>query len=112
MIFNLTAVTSDGIFEIMSKTITRSDLSDAVHRQIGLSQNESAQLVAAVLDEICGSLEKGDAVKLSSFGTFSVHSKNERVGRNPKTGVEATITPRRVLSFRPSNLMKKRINPS
>ena len=94
----------------MSKTITRSDLSEAVYRQIGLSQNESAQLVASVLDEVSGCLEKGETVKLSSFGTFSVHSKRERIGRNPKTGVEATITPRRVLSFRPSNLMKKRIN--
>ena len=94
----------------MSKTITRSDLSEAVHRHIGLSQNESAQLVASVLDEVSLCLEKGETVKLSSFGTFSVHAKSERIGRNPKTGVEATITPRRVLSFRPSNLMKKRIN--
>ena len=94
----------------MSKTITRSDLSEAVHRHIGLSLNESAQLVASVLDEVSLCLEKGETVKLSSFGTFSVHAKSERIGRNPKTGVEATITPRRVLSFRPSNLMKKRIN--
>ncbi len=94
----------------MSKTITRSDLSEAVHRHIGLSQNESAQLVASVLDEVSLCLEKGETVKLSSFGTFSVHAKSERIGRNPKTGVEATITPRRVLSFRPSNLMKQRIN--
>ena len=94
----------------MSKTITRSDLSEAVHRQIGLSQNESAQLVASVLDEVSGCLEKARLLNCHPFGTFSVHSKRERIGRNPKTGVEATITPRRVLSFRPSNLMKKRIN--
>lgn len=112
MIISLTIILTDGNDFNMSKTITRSDLSDAVHRQIGLSQNESAQLVASVLDEISTCLEKGEAVKLSSFGTFSVHAKNERIGRNPKTGVEAKITPRRVLSFRPSNLMKKRINPS
>ena len=95
----------------MTKTVTRNELANAVHQQIGLSNNESAQLVASVLEEVSRSLEQGDSVKLSSFGTFSVHSKNERIGRNPKTGVEARISPRRVLSFRPSNLMKKRINP-
>jgi integration host factor subunit alpha len=97
---------------IMSKTITRSDLANAVHQQIGLSFNESAQLVSTVLEEVSLCLEKGEAVKLSSFGTFSVNQKNARVGRNPKTGIEATITPRRVLSFRPSNLMKKRVDGS
>lgn len=96
----------------MSKTITRSDLANAVHQQIGLSFNESSQLVSAVLEEVSLCLEKGEAVKLSSFGTFSVNQKNARVGRNPKTGIEATITPRRVLSFRPSNLMKKRVDGS
>ena len=95
----------------MTKTVTRNELANAVNQQIGLSHNESAQLVASVLEEVSRSLEQGDSVKLSSFGTFSVHSKNERIGRNPKTGVEARISPRRVLSFRPSNLMKKRINP-
>ena len=94
----------------MGKTITRSDLANAVHHQIGLSYNECSQLVSGVLDEVTECLVTGESVKLSSFGTFSVHSKNERLGRNPKTGVEAVITPRRVLSFRPSNLMKKRIN--
>ena len=93
----------------MGKTITRSDLANAVHQQIGLSYNECSQLVSGVLDEVTECLVTGESVKLSSFGTFSVHSKNERLGRNPKTGVEAVITPRRVLSFRPSNLMKKRI---
>ena len=95
----------------MTKTITRNELANAVHKQIGLSHNESAQLVSSVLNEVASCLEQGNSVKLSSFGTFSVHSKNERVGRNPKTGVEARISPRRVLSFRPSNLMKKRVNP-
>ena len=94
----------------MGKTITRSDITDAVHQQIGLSYNECSNLVASVLDEVTERLVLGDSVKLSSFGTFSVQSKMERLGRNPKTGVEAVITPRRVLSFRPSNLMKKRIN--
>ena len=94
----------------MDKTITRSDLANAVHQKIGLSHNECSHLVRSVLEEVTGSLIAGDSVKLSSFGTFSVQSKNERLGRNPKTGVEAVITPRRVLSFRPSNLMKKRIN--
>ena len=95
----------------MNKTVTRNELANAVHQQIGLSHNESAQLVASVLEEVSLCLEQGESVKLSSFGTFSVHSKNERIGRNPKTGVQARISPRRVLSFRPSNLMKKRINP-
>ena len=94
----------------MAKTLTRADLTESVYRNIGLSRNESSDLVESVLEEICTCLEVGEEVKLSSFGTFSVQSKNERLGRNPKTGVEAVITPRRVLSFRPSNLMKKRIN--
>ena len=94
----------------MDKTITRSDLANAVHQHIGLSHNECSHLVSSVLEEVTESLITGNSVKLSSFGTFSVQSKNERLGRNPKTGVEAVITPRRVLSFRPSNLMKKRIN--
>ena len=81
----------------MAKTLTRADLAEAVYRNIGLSRNESAELVETFLEEMCGCLEKGEEVKLSSFGTFSVQSKRERIGRNPKTGVEATITPRRVL---------------
>ena len=94
----------------MSKTITRNELAISVHKKIGLSQNECANLVSNVIDEIINNLETGDSVKLSSFGTFKVNSKKERVGRNPKTGVEAKITPRRVLSFKASNLLKKRIN--
>lgn len=94
----------------MNKTMIRTDLTEAVHFQLGLSRNESAQLVESVLEEIAMALESGDSVKLSSFGTFTVHHKAERFGRNPKTGVEARITPRRILSFRPSNLMKQRVN--
>ena len=94
----------------MPRTLTRADLTEAVYRNIGLSRNESADLVASVLEEVCVCLEAGEEVKLSSFGTFSVQSKRERVGRNPKTGVEATITPRRVLSFRPSHILKNRID--
>ena len=92
------------------ETLTRADLTESVYRNIGLSRNESSELVEAVLEEVCACLEKGEEVKLSSFGTFSVHSKSERVGRNPKTGIEAVITPRRVLSFRPSHILKDRVD--
>ena len=91
-------------------TITRAQLTEAVYQEVGLSRNESADLVESVLEEMCSCLEKGEEVKLSSFGTFSVQSKRERVGRNPKTGVEARITPRRVLSFRPSHILKSRVD--
>ena len=94
----------------MSKTLTRAALTEAVYRNIGLSRNESADLVETFLEEVCSCLESGEEVKLSSFGTFSVHAKRERIGRNPKTGVEATITPRRVLSFRPSHILKDRVD--
>lgn len=93
-----------------SKTITRVELADAVYSEIGLSRSESAVLVEAVLEEICQALVKGDKVKISSFGTFSVRSKKERIGRNPRSGVEVPITPRRVASFKASNLIKKNIN--
>lgn len=92
------------------KTLTRADLSEAVHRQIGLSRSESADLVKAMLDMMADHLVQGETVKLSSFGTFMVRSKNGRVGRNPKTGEEVPITPRRVLVFRPSQVMKNVIN--
>ena len=94
----------------MSRTLTRADLTEAVYLNIGLSRNESADLVESVLEEMCVCLEAGEEVKLSSFGTFSVQSKRERVGRNPKTGVEAKITPRRVLSFRPSHILKNQVD--
>ena len=92
------------------KTLTRADLSEAVHRQIGLSRSESADLVKSMLDMMADHLVQGEQVKLSSFGTFMVRSKNGRVGRNPKTGEEVPITPRRVLVFRPSQVMKNVIN--
>ncbi|MFT5870099.1 MAG: integration host factor subunit alpha [Paracoccaceae bacterium] len=91
------------------KTLTRMDLSEAVFREVGLSRNESAQLVERVLDVMSDSLVAGEQVKISSFGTFSVRSKTARIGRNPKTGEEVPIHPRRVLTFRPSHLMKDRV---
>lgn len=91
------------------KTVTRADLSEAVYQNVGLSRHESADLVEVVLDQISDSLVKGDTVKISSFGSFLVRSKAERIGRNPKTGEEVPITPRRVISFRPSHVLKDRI---
>lgn len=90
-------------------TITRAELSAAVHRQVGLSRVESAELVEVVLQEICDALSSGETVKLSSFGSFVVRDKGQRIGRNPKTGVEAPISPRRVMLFKPSNILKARI---
>ncbi len=92
-----------------NKTLTRMDLSEAVFREVGLSRNESAQLVEAVLEHMSDALVEGEQVKISSFGTFSVRDKTARVGRNPKTGEEVPINPRRVLTFRPSHLMKDRV---
>ena len=91
------------------KTLTRMDLSEAVFREVGLSRNESAQLVESVLQHVSDALVRGETVKISSFGTFSVRAKSSRMGRNPKTGEEVPISPRRVLSFRPSHLMKVRV---
>ena len=92
-----------------AKTLTRMDLAEAVFRDVGLSRHASAQLVESVLSHVSDALVRGEQVKVSSFGTFSVREKNERMGRNPKTGQEVPITPRRVLSFRPSHLMKDRV---
>lgn len=92
-----------------SKTLTRMDLSEAVFREVGLSRNESADLVESVLKHLSDSLVDGEQVKISSFGTFSVREKSARIGRNPKTGEEVPIHPRRVLTFRPSHLMKDRV---
>ncbi|MEH6645601.1 integration host factor subunit alpha [Sulfitobacter sp.] len=92
-----------------STTLTRMDLSEAVFREVGLSRNESAQLVETVLEEMSDALVRGEQVKISSFGTFSVRDKSARIGRNPKTGEEVPINPRRVLTFRPSHLMKDRV---
>ncbi len=94
----------------MSKTITRADLGNSVYREIGLSLSESMNLVDAVFEEIITAMEEGENVKLSSFGTFTLRKKKARVGRNPKTGVEVVITPRTVLSFNPSNILKEEVN--
>jgi integration host factor subunit alpha len=93
-----------------SHTVTRVDLAEAVYQQVGLSRKESAALVEMVLGELTNSLVDGDPVKLSSFGSFVIRHKGERIGRNPKTGVEVPITERRVLVFKPSNVLKARIN--
>ena len=92
------------------RTVTRADLSEAVYQKVGLSRIESSALVELVLQEICESLVKGEKVKLSSFGSFEVRDKGERIGRNPKTGIEVPIEPRRVMVFKPSNVLKARIN--
>ncbi len=92
------------------KTLTRADLAEAVFQKVGLPRNESAEIVELVLREIVASFERGDTVKLSSFGSFGIRDKGQRIGRNPKTGQEVPITPRRVLVFRASNIMKQRIN--
>lgn len=96
--------------ETSIKNVTRAELSEAIYHEIGLSSSESAHLLDQVLEEISKALEKGETVKLSSFGTFSVRQKKMRVGRNPKTGVEVPIMSRRILSFRPSQMLKKRVN--
>jgi integration host factor subunit alpha len=98
-----------GGLRMSQKTLTRMDLAESVFREVGLSRNDSANLVESVLQEISDSLVSGESVKISSFGTFSVRDKSARVGRNPKTGEEVPIKPRRVLSFRPSHLMKDRV---
>jgi integration host factor subunit alpha len=92
------------------RTITRVDLAEAVYRRIGLSRKESALLVQQVLDEMADALVAGEAVKLSSFGRFFVRFKSERVGRNPKTGVEVPISRRRVMIFKPSHVLRAKIN--
>jgi integration host factor subunit alpha len=96
----------------MSKnnTLTRADLAEAVYHEVGLSRKNSAQLVEQLLEHVCQVLVTGKSVKLSSFGNFSVRSKNRRMGRNPKTGQEVPIEPRRVLVFRASHVLKDRIN--
>src|SRR5487761_480272 len=91
-------------------TVTRAQLSEAVYQEVGLSRNESAELVESVIAEIAGALERGEMVKISSFGSFAVRRKGQRVGRNPKTGQEVPISPRRVLVFRASHTLKNQIN--
>jgi integration host factor subunit alpha len=94
------------------RTMTRADLGDAVYQTVGLSRNESAKLVEQVLEEMVEALLRGEIVKVSSFGSFMVRQKGKRIGRNPKTGQEVPIMPRRVLVFRASNLLKGHINRS
>lgn len=93
-------------------TVTRAQLGEAVYQEVGLSRNESSELVEAVLQEISDALIRGESVKISSFGSFSVRHKGQRIGRNPKTGEEVPILPRKVLVFRASHVLKSRINDS
>ena len=95
-----------------SNTVTRAKLSEAVYQEVGLSRKESAQLLEAVLEEIVDSLVAGESVKISSFGTFVVRHKNWRMGRNPKTGEKVPISPRRVVVFRPSHVLKDQVDLS
>ena len=95
--------------KMSNKTLTRMDLTEAVFREVGLSRNDSSALVDSVLEHVSNALAAGEQVKISSFGTFSVRDKKARIGRNPKTGEEVQISPRRVLTFRPSHLMKERV---
>ncbi len=92
------------------KTTTRADLTDAIYRSLGVSRNESSHFVERILEEVSAALERGESVKISSFGTFSVRDKKLRMGRNPKTGEEVPITPRRVITFRASHVLKDQIN--
>ena len=92
------------------QTITRAQLTEAVYQEVGLSRNESAELVESVIAEISDALERGEMVKISSFGSFAVRQKGQRIGRNPKTGQEVPISPRRVLVFRASHALKHQIN--
>ncbi|MGB0749291.1 MAG: integration host factor subunit alpha [Magnetospiraceae bacterium] len=91
-------------------TVTRAHLAEAIYQEVGLSRNESADLLEAVLGSMTDALVEGESVKISTFGSFSVRQKGERIGRNPKTGEEVPILPRRVLVFRPSQILKERIN--
>ena len=90
-------------------TLTRADLAEALHREVGLSRADSAKIVEQILHDMCEALSTGENVKISGFGTFVLRDKGERVGRNPKTGVEVPIAPRRVLTFRASQMMRERI---
>jgi integration host factor subunit alpha len=92
------------------QTVTRAHLAETIYTQVGLSRNESAELLEMVLSRMSGALEAGQSIKISGFGTFSVRSKGRRIGRNPKTGIEVPILPRRVLVFRPSQLLKAQVN--
>ena len=91
-------------------TVTRAHLSERIYAQVGLSRNESSDLLEELLDQLSTALESGDTVKISGFGTFAIRQKGRRVGRNPKTGIEVPILPRRVLVFRPSQVLKAQVN--
>lgn len=97
---------------VSNSTLTRADIAEAVNKKFGLSRAESARMVEAVLTRIVASLERGEEVKLSGFGTFTLSDKRERIGRNPKTGIEARISPRRVVGFRPSQALRSRVSHS
>lgn len=92
------------------QTVTRADLCEAVCEEVGLSRVDASELVESILDEVSEALVRGEPVKISSFGSFLVRGKGERWGRNPKTGEPARIEPRRVLVFRPSNILRDRLN--
>lgn len=92
------------------QTVTRADLAEMIYAQVGLSRNESGQLLESVLEQVAAALQAGESVKISGFGTFSVRQKGRRIGRNPKTGVEVPILPRKVLVFRPSQMLRARVN--
>lgn len=97
---------------VTTGTLTRADLAETLHREVGLSRMDSAKIVEQILGHMCGALSDGENVKISGFGTFVLRSKGERIGRNPKTGVEVPIAPRRVLTFRASQMMRERIAKS
>lgn len=101
---------SDSADSQNSRTVTRAGLANAVYRRVGLPRREAAELVEIVLEEICQCLAEGESVKLTAFGSFLLRDKRQRIGRNPLTGVEAPISPRRVVRFKPSNILRARIN--
>lgn len=101
---------SDSTGERETQTITRADLVERVYLQIGLPRSECAALVEAVIASICDAAVKGENIKLSSFGTFVIRQKNHRIGRNPKTGEEVPIAPRKVMTFKPSNILRSKVN--
>lgn len=92
-----------------TETLTRAAIAEAIHRKLGISRAESLAMVESILDNMCDALANGENVKISGFGTFLLRDKGERIGRNPKTGVEVPITPRRVLTFRASQMLKDNV---
>lgn len=94
----------------LGSTVTRADIAQAVHRTVGISKSEAATMVDVFFQEMSDAAARGENLKLSSFGTFAIRAKRQRIGRNPKTGAEVPITPRRVMTFKPSNILKQRIN--